>query len=79
MATELVPEVILIIPFSMCIFLDLIVTSFLSFSVFVLLSSGTRDSLRPSISQLISVLLECFKDDSWPVRDGEGNTSAHLT
>ena len=34
-------------------------------------SQVPRDSLRPFISRLISVLLECFKDDSWPVRDGE--------
>lgn len=32
----------------------------------------SKDSLRSYIGQLITVLLECFKDDSWPVRDGEG-------
>ena len=42
MATELVPEVVLIITFSMCISLNLIVTSSLSHSVFVLLSSGIK-------------------------------------
>ena len=32
----------------------------------------SKDTLRPSIAQLVGVLLDCFKDDSWPVRDGEG-------
>ncbi len=28
-------------------------------------------SLRPHVPHLTSTLLDCFKDDSWPVRDGE--------
>ena len=31
------------------------------------------DCLRPHISGLVNVLLDCFKDGSWPVRDGEQN------
>ena len=27
--------------------------------------------LRPHVPHLTSTLLDCFKDDSWPVRDGE--------
>ena len=29
------------------------------------------DSLRPHVSDLLRALICCFKDDSWPVRDGE--------
>ena len=29
------------------------------------------DSLRPHVSDLLQALVCCFKDDSWPVRDGE--------
>ncbi|XP_064405972.1 uncharacterized protein LOC135351009 [Halichondria panicea] len=28
-----------------------------------------KDCLRPYVGRLVSVLLECFHDDSWPVRD----------
>ena len=31
----------------------------------------SQDCLRKYIGQLIDVLLECFQDDSWPVRDGK--------
>ena len=31
----------------------------------------SADCLRPHVAELIAVLLECFRDDSWPVRDGE--------
>ena len=30
----------------------------------------SHDVLSPHVSELVKVLLECFKDDSWPVRDG---------
>jgi hypothetical protein len=29
----------------------------------------SHDVLSPHVSELVKVLLECFKDDSWPVRD----------
>ena len=29
------------------------------------------DALSPHISELVAVLLECFRDDSWLVRDGQ--------
>ena len=35
---------------------------------------GTKvspDRLRTHIGSLVGALLDCFKDDSWPVRDGE--------
>ena len=35
---------------------------------------GTKVSperLRTHIGSLVGALLDCFKDDSWPVRDGE--------
>ena len=28
------------------------------------------DNLRPHVSDLLEALVCCFKDDSWPVRDG---------
>ena len=28
------------------------------------------DCLRPHVSDLLQALVCCFKDDSWPVRDG---------
>ena len=31
----------------------------------------SRECLQPYIPKLIAVLLGCFRDDSWPVRDGE--------
>ena len=34
-------------------------------------SKVSSDCLRPHVPQLTSKLLDCFKDDSWPVRDGE--------
>ena len=30
----------------------------------------SSDVLRPHIPELVRVLLECFRDDSWLVRDG---------
>ena len=36
-----------------------------------LLPQVSKDRLRPYVGRLVEVLLECFKDDSWPVRDGE--------
>lgn len=38
----------------------------------------SKDCLRPHISKLVTVLLECFKDDSWPVRDGWLGFGLHL-
>ena len=29
------------------------------------------DCLRPHVSDLLQALVCCFKDDSWPVRDGK--------
>ena len=28
------------------------------------------DSVRPYVPQLLTALIACFQDDSWPVRDG---------
>ena len=33
--------------------------------------------LRLHVAELLKVLLECFKDDSWLVRDGESLTKPH--
>ena len=30
-----------------------------------------RDVVRPYVPKLLDALLVCFKDESWPVRDGE--------
>lgn len=29
------------------------------------------DAVRPHVSQLVTALLDCFHDESWPVRDGK--------
>ena len=38
----------------------------------------SHDVLSPHVSELVKVLLECFKDDSWPVRDGALLSVAHM-
>jgi len=32
-------------------------------------SDANKESFRPHIDQLLSALVDCFKDESWPVRD----------
>lgn len=35
---------------------------------------GTKvspDAVRPQVSKLVGALLDCFRDESWPVRDGK--------
>ena len=42
-------------------------------------SKVNKECLRPYIPQLMSTLIDCFNDDSWPVRDCEYHTLLHLT
>ena len=37
-------------------------------------SKVNKECLRPYIPQLMSTLIDCFNDDSWPVRDCEYRT-----
>ena len=34
-------------------------------------SKVSSECVRPHIPSLVNTLLDCFKDDSWPVRDGK--------
>ena len=40
-------------------------------------SKMNKDCLRPYVPQLVSTLIDCFKDDSWPVRDCELIVPSH--
>jgi hypothetical protein len=36
----------------------------------------SRDVVQPYIRGMLDTLIECFQDESWPVRDGENETEA---
>ena len=48
---------------------------FFAFLLLLLLLKIPPETLRPHVKVLLKVLVDCFKDESWPVRDGMWSNS----